>query len=142
MVNYFATNQARSALRADEEQSKKDFAFLNGILQRWAKGKQDNRSAWAQAMASVVTLGTGRGGVLFKTFPQEFCDRLATNTGGNKIRVRMPRLEEGHIVVEDRKMFRVYPFRNHDGSTGEHRALIAEYTGKPELDFSESVLHQ
>ena len=27
-------------------------------------------------------------------------------------------------------------------STGEHRALIAEYTGKPELDFSESVLHQ
>jgi hypothetical protein len=54
----------------------------------------------------------------------------------------MPRLEEAHIVVEDRKMFRVYPFRNHDGSTGEHRALIAEYTGKPELDFSESVLHQ
>ena len=137
-----ARNQARSALRADEEQSKKDFAFLNGILHRWAKGKQDNRSAWAQAMASVVTLGTGRGGVLFKTFPQEFCDRLATNTGGKKIRVRMPRLEEGHIVVEDRKMFRVYPFRNHDGSTGEHRALIAEYTGKPELDFSESVLHQ
>jgi hypothetical protein len=137
-----ARNQARSALRADEEQSRKDFAFLNGILHRWAKGKQDNRSAWAQAMASVVTLGTGRGGVLFNTFPQEFCDRLATNTGGKQIRVRMPRLEEGHIVVEDRKMFRVYPFRNPDGSTGEHRALIAEYTGKPELDFSESVLHQ
>jgi hypothetical protein len=137
-----ARNQARSAFRADEEQSKRDFTFLNGILHRWAKGKQDNRRAWAQAMASVVTLGTGRGGVLFNTFPQEFCDRLATNTGGKEIWVRMPRLEEGHIVVEDRKMFRVYPFRNPDGSTGEHRALIAEYTGKPELDFSESVLHQ
>ena len=46
-----ARNQARSALRADEEQSKKDFAFLNGILHRWAKGKQDNRAC----------LGTGDG---------------------------------------------------------------------------------
>jgi hypothetical protein len=96
----------------------------------------------AQAAGTVVTNGDGSGGVLFNTFPQEFCDLLAENTGGRKVRVRMPRLPEGHILVEDGKMISVYPFRNEDGSTGEHRALIAGYTGKPELDFSNSVLHQ
>jgi hypothetical protein len=137
-----ARNKAYAALKADEEQTKEDFAFLNRLLHRWAKGKQDLRRAWAQATATVVTNGDGSGGVLFNTFPQEFCDLLAENTGGRKVRVRMPRLPEGHILVEDGKMISVYPFRNEDGSTGEHRALIAGYTGRPELDFSNSVLHQ
>ncbi|HTF68951.1 MAG TPA: hypothetical protein VK638_40355 [Edaphobacter sp.] len=137
-----ARNKAYAALKADEEQTKEDFAFLNRLLHRWAKGKQDLRRAWAQATATVVTNGDGSGGVLFNTFPQEFCDLLAENTGGRKVRVRMPRLPDGHILVEDGKMISVYPFRNEDGSTGEHRALIAGYTGKPELDFSNSVLHQ
>ena len=122
--------------------AKKDFAFLNGILHRWAKGKQDNRSAWAQAMASVVTLGTGRGGVLFNTFPQEFCDSLASNTGGSRSGFACRGWKKdtswsrtGRCSVSIHSDTTMDP-------TGEHRALIAEYTGKPELDFSESVLHQ
>jgi hypothetical protein len=138
-----ARNQAQAALRADEERAKDDFAFLNRLLHRWAKGKQESRSAWAQAMATVVTNGNGSGGVLFNTFPQEFCDLLAENTGGRKVRVRMPRLGEGHIVVEEgSKMISIYPYRNEDRTTGEHRALIAEYTGKPGFNFSEGVLYQ
>jgi hypothetical protein len=92
-------------------------------------------------MASVVTKGTGSGGVLFNTFPQEFCDHLAEQTGGHRVRVRMPRLTPGHITVESGKLLSVYPYTNQDGTVGEHLATIAEYVGKPQLDFSESVLH-
>ena len=91
---------------------------------RWLRS-----SPWAQAAAAFCS----------RPSPRSSAIELATNTGGKKIRVRMPRLEEGHIVVEDRKMFRVYPFRNHDGSTGEHRALIAEYTGNPNKTYLEMV---
>ena len=59
--------KAKSELKIDEERAKKEIHFLNRILHRWAKGKEENRKAWAQAMASVVTNGTGSGGVLFNT---------------------------------------------------------------------------
>ncbi|HEY4051860.1 MAG TPA: hypothetical protein VGM27_33820 [Acidobacteriaceae bacterium] len=133
--------KAKSEMNSDEERGKKDIAFLNRILHRWAKGKEQDRKGWVQAMASVVTAGTGSGGVLFNTFPQEFCDHLAEQTGGRRVRVRMPRLPHGHITVEDGKMISVYPYTNPDGTPGVHKALIAEYVGKPDLDFSESVLH-
>ena len=137
-----ARKRAQSALKADEIKSRSELSFLNKILQRWAKGKIENRRAWAHAMAAVVTGGTGSGGVLFNTFPQEFCDLLAEQTGGTKVRVRMPRLPHGHIEVVDRKLYSVYPYTNSDGSTGQHEALIAEYVGNDSFDFSESVLHQ
>jgi hypothetical protein len=133
--------KAKSEMKTDEERAKKEIHFLNRILHRWAKGKEENRKAWAQAMASVVTNGTGSGGVLFNTFPQEFCDHLAEQTGGRRVRVRMPRLPHGHITVEEGKMISIYHYANPDGTAGEHKALLAEYVGKPDLDFSESVLH-
>ena len=137
-----ALRTSKSERKADEERSKKEIAFLNRLLHRWAKGKQENRKAYGQAMASVVTNGTGSGGVLFNTFPQEFCDHLAEQTGGRRVRVRMPRLPHGHITVEGGQMISVYPYSNPDGTPGEHFAVIAEYVGKPQLDFSASVLHQ
>jgi hypothetical protein len=53
----------------------------------------------------------------------------------------MPRLTPGHITVESGKILSAYPYTNQDGTVGEHLATIAEYVGKPQLNFSESVLH-
>ena len=137
-----ALRKAKSEMKTDEERGKKDYGFLNRILHRWAVGKDQHRKVWAQAMATVVTNGEGSGGVLFNTFPQEFCDLLAEATGGRRVRVRMPRLTRGHIAVEEgRRMISVYPYTNADGTEGLHKALICEYVGTPDLDFSESVFN-
>jgi hypothetical protein len=137
-----ALRKAKSEMKTDEERGKKDYGFLNRILHRWAVGKDQDRQSWAQAMAMVVTNGEGSGGVLFNTFPQEFCDSLAAATGGRRVRVRMPRLTPGHIAVEEgRRMISVYPYTNADRTEGLHKALICEYVGTPDLDFSESVLN-
>ncbi len=133
-------NHARTALTADDDRFKKELSFLNRLLQRWATGKQENRSAWAHAMASVVTNGAGSGGVLFNTFPQEFCDLLAAQTGGKKVRIRMPKLPQGHIALEGRKLISVMPYVNADGSHGTHESVMGEISANLELDRIHSVL--
>ena len=141
-VAVLARNHARVALKSDDDRFKREQSFLCRLLQRWAYGKIENRAAWAQAMASVVTNGKGSGGVLFHTFPQEFCDLLAKNTGGRTVKVRMPILSEGHIEVEGRKLISVVQYENADGSIGAHKAVIVEISRTMDLDFSQSVLHK
>ncbi len=134
-------NAAQGALRADEDRFKGEISFLCRLLQQWAVGKQENRGAWAQAMASVVTAGAGSGGVLFNTFPQEFCDLLAQNTSGRSVKVRMPQLPDSYYTWQGRSMVRVQPYVNPDGTPGEHTAMMFVLTEEHQLDFSQSVFH-
>ena len=135
-------NAAQGALRADEERFKGEISFLCRLLQHWAVGKQENRNAWAQAMASVVTSGTGSGGVLFNTFPQEFCDLLAQNTGGKSVKVRMPQLPDGYCDWQGRTMVRVQPYKNLDGTDGKHTVSLFTLTDDRQLDFSQTAFHK
>ena len=43
------------------------FSSLHLFVHYWAQGKQENRRAWAQAMNTVVTGGSGSGAVLYES---------------------------------------------------------------------------
>jgi hypothetical protein len=78
------------ALWEHERDAKDQFSALHLFIHYWAQGKEENRRAWAQAMNTVVTNGTGSGAVLFQSFPQEVVDAFSEVTGGQRVRVRLP----------------------------------------------------
>ncbi|MGA7830542.1 MAG: hypothetical protein WCA21_06245, partial [Terracidiphilus sp.] len=85
-----ARNKAQSALWEHEQEARDQFSSLHLFVHYWAQGKQENRRAWAQAMNTIVSNGTGSGAVLFQSFPQEIVDAFAEATGGQRLRVRLP----------------------------------------------------
>ena len=86
-----ARNKAQSALWEHEQDARDQFSSLHLFVHYWAQGKQENRRAWAQAMNTIVSNGTGSGAVLFQSFPQEVVDAFAEATGGQRVRVRLPK---------------------------------------------------
>ena len=91
-------NQAYAALRQFEDKSVEEFRELIYFAQKWAAGKKDNRSGWAQALLSIVSHGKGRGALLFQTFAQELVDSLVEKTGGRPVMIEVPELPEGQVV--------------------------------------------
>jgi len=131
-----ARNKAQAALWEHEREAREQFSSLHLFVHYWAQGKEENRRAWAQAMNSVVTGGSGSGAVLFQSFPQEVVDAFAEMTGGQSVRVRMPKTVNGYVWFDDeQRAFLVERKSNPEGPDCEKRVFLFQYTGKRSLIF-------
>jgi hypothetical protein len=134
-----ARNKAQAALWEFERESKKQFRSLNLFMHYWAQGKEDNRAAWTQAMAHVVTHGKGTGAPLFHAFPQEVVDVFALQNRCESIPVRKPKLIDGHVRFdEEKRAFLVEKIVNPDGETGEKWIFLFQYKGNRQLIFEDT----
>ena len=130
------SGKAQAALWEHEQDARDQFSSLHLFIHYWAQGKQENRRAWAQAMNAVVTGGTGSGAVLFQSFPQEVVDAFAEVTGGQRVRVRMPKTVNGYAWFDDeRRAFLVERIANPQGPECEKRVFLFQYKGKRNLLF-------
>lgn len=131
-----ARNKAQAALWEHEREAREQFSSLHLFVHYWAQGKEENRRAWAQAMNAVVTGGSGSGAVLFQSFPQEIVDAFAEMTGGQSVRVRMPKTVNGYIWFDDeQRAFLVERKANPEGPDCEKRVFLFQYKGKRSLIF-------
>jgi hypothetical protein len=131
-----ARNKAQAALWEHEQEARDQFSSLHLFVHYWAQGKEENRRAWAQAMNSVVTGGSGSGAVLFQSFPQEVVDAFAEVTGGERLRVRLPKTVNGYAWFDDeQRAFLVERKANPEGPDCEKRVFLFQYKGKRSLVF-------
>jgi hypothetical protein len=131
-----ARNKAQAALWEHEQDARDQFSSLHLFVHYWAQGKQENRKAWAQAMNAVVTAGSGSGAVLIQSFPQEVVDAFAKMTGGQRVRVRLPKTVNGYAWFDDeRRAFLVERMANPQGPECEKRVFLFQYNGKRSLVF-------
>jgi hypothetical protein len=131
-----ARNKAQAALWEHEQDAKDQFSSLHLFIHYWAQGKEENRRAWAQAMNTVVTGGTGSGAVLFQSFPQEVVDTFAEVTGGQRGRVRLPKTINGYVWFDsEQRAWLVERIVNSVGPDGEKKVFLFQYTGKRTLIF-------
>lgn len=129
-------NKAQADLREHEEDAREQFSSLHLFVHYWAQGKEENRRAWAQAMNAVVTAGSGSGAVLFQAFPQEVVDVFAAMTGGQRVRVRMPKTVNGYAWFDDeQRAFLVERKSNPEGPDCEKRVFLFQYKGSRSLTF-------
>lgn len=136
-----ARNKAQAALWEFEQDAKEQFSGLHLFMHYWAQGKQDNRRAWAQAMNTIVSNGTGSGAVLFQSFPQEIVDAFAEATGGQRVRVRLPKTINGYVWFDDQqRAFLVERIANPDGPEGVKRVFLFQYKGKRNLTFEDTSI--
>src|SRR5271170_1687327 len=131
-----ARNKAQATLWEHEQDAKDQFSSLHLFLHYWAQGKEEDRRAWAQAMNSVVTGGSGSGAVLFQSFPQEVVDAFAEVTGGDRVRVRLPKTVNGCVWFDDeQRAFLVERKPNPEGPECEKRVFLFQYKGRRSLVF-------
>jgi len=131
-----ARNKAQAALWEHEQDARDQFSSLHLFMHYWSQGKEENRQAWAQAMNTIVTGGTGSGAVLFQSFPQEIVDTFAEVTGGQRVRVRLPKTIDGHVWFDDQqRAFLVERIVNPEGPDGEKKVFLFQYKGKRTLIF-------
>jgi hypothetical protein len=136
-----ARNKAQSALWEHEKDARDQFSSLHLFVHYWAQGKQENRRAWAQAMNTIVSNGTGSGAVLFQSFPQEVVDAFAEATGGQRVRVRLPKTINGYVWFDDQqRAFLVERIANPDGQEGVKRVFLFQYKGKRSLTFEDTSI--
>jgi hypothetical protein len=136
-----ARNKAQSALWEHEQDARDQFSSLHLFVHYWAQGKQENRRAWAQAMNTIVSNGTGSGAVLFQSFPQEVVDAFAEATGGQRVRVRLPKTINGYVWFDDQqRAFLVERIANPDGPEGVKRVFLFQYKGKRNLTFEDTSI--
>ena len=87
-------------------------------------------------MNSVVTGGSGSGAVLFQSFPQEVVDAFAEVTGGERVRVRLPKSVNGYARFDDeQRAWLVERRANPEGPDCEKRVFLFRYKGKRSLVF-------
>ena len=131
-----ARNKAQATLREHEQEARDQFSSLHLFIHYWAQGKDENRRGWAQAMNSVVTGGSGSGAVLFQSFPQEVVDAFAEVTGGERVRVRLPKSVNGYARFDDeQRAWLVERRANSEGPDCEKRVFLFRYMGKCSLVF-------
>ena len=131
-----ARNKAQAALWEHEQEAKDQFSSVHLFVHYWAQGKEDNRRAWAQAMNTVVTGGSGSGAVLFQSFPQEVVNAFAEVTGGQRVRVRLPKTINGYVRFdEDQRAWLVERIVNTEGPDGTKKVFLFQYKGKRNLVF-------
>jgi hypothetical protein len=136
-----ARNKAQSALWEHEQEARDQFSSLHLFVHYWAQGKQENRKAWAQAMNTIVTNGTGSGAVLFQSFPQEIVNAFAEATGGQRVRVRLPKTINGYVWFDDQqRAFLVERIANPEGPEGVKRVFLFQYKGKRNLTFEDTSI--
>jgi hypothetical protein len=134
-----ARNKAQAAVWESEQEAKKQFRSLNLFMHFWAEGKQDNRAAWAQAMAHVVTNGKGTGAALFHTFPQEIVDAFAEQTGGESVPVRKSKTIDGYVEFDEELRAYLIEMIPNPGAEDTKKAIfLFQYTGKRELVFEDT----
>jgi hypothetical protein len=129
------------ALWEHERDAKDQFSALHLFIHYWAQGKEENRRAWAQAMNTVVTGGSGSGAVLFQSFPQEIVDTFAEVTGGQRVRVRLPKTINGYVWFDsEQRAWLVERIVNPEGPDGEKKIFLFQYKGKRTLIFENTSL--
>ena len=135
------SGKAQSALWEHEQEARDQFSSLHLFVHYWAQGKQENRRAWAQAMNTIVTNGTGSGAVLFQSFPQEIVNAFAEATCGQRVRVRLPKTINGYVWFDDQqRAFLVERIANPEGPEGVKRVFLFQYKGKRNLTFEDTSI--
>jgi hypothetical protein len=87
-------------------------------------------------MNTVVTGGSGSGAVLFQSFPQEVIDAFAEVTGGQRVRVRLPKTVNGYVWFDgEQRAFLVERMANPQGPACEKRVFLFQYKGRRSLVF-------
>ena len=131
-----ARNKAQAALWEHERDAKDQFSALHLFIHYWAQGKDENRRAWAQAMNTVVTNGTGSGAVLFQSFSQEVVDAFSEVTGGQRVRVRLPKTINGYVWFDnEQRAWLVERIVNQEGADGKKKVFLFHYKGKRNIIF-------
>lgn len=134
-----ARNKAQAAVWESEQEAKKQFRSLNLFMHFWAAGKEDNRAAWAQGMAHVVTNGKGTGAALFHTFPQEIVDAFAEQTGGESVPVRKPKTIDGYVEFDEEQRAYLVEIIPNPGAEDTKKAIfLFQYTGNRQLVFEDT----
>jgi hypothetical protein len=134
-----ARNKAQAALWEYEQEAKQQFRSLNLFMHYWAQGKEDNRGAWAQGMAHVVTSGKGTGAALFHTFPQEVVDAFAEQTGGNSVPVRLPKTIDGYVEFDEEQRAYLIEIIPNPGDEDTKKAIfLFQYKGNRQLVFEDT----
>jgi hypothetical protein len=134
-----ARNKAQAALWEYEQEAKQQFRSLNLFMHYWAQGKEDNRGAWAQGMAHVVTSGKGTGAALFHTFPQEVVDAFAEQTGGNSVPVPPPKTIDGYVEFdEEQRAYLIEIIPNPGGEDTKKAIFLFQYKGNRQLVFEDT----
>lgn len=135
-----ARSKAQAALWEHEQEAKEQFSSLHLFVHYWARGKQDNRRGWAQALNTVVSNGTGTGAVLFHAFPQEVVEVFAEQqTGGQNVPVRMPKAINGYVRFDDQqRAWLVEQIENPGEPDGEKWIFLFQYKGKRALIFEDT----
>jgi hypothetical protein len=130
----FKRRQARVALLHFEKvTAKKELGNAVVLVKKWAGGKTEGRSAWAQALLHVVCGvkdSKATGAILLHAFPQEMVDALVEKTGGRPVVVNTPKLPDGEIsveYVETDESCRI--FMTH----GEQKTLLIEITAEGDV---------
>ena len=75
--------------------------------------------------------GTGSGAVLFQSFPQEVVDAFAEVTGGQRVRVRLPKTVNGYVWFDDeQRAFLVERIANPEGPECDKESIFLPVQGK------------
>jgi hypothetical protein len=134
-----ARNKAQAAVWESEKEAKQQFRSLNLFMHFWAQGKEDNRAAWAQGMAHVVTSGKGTGAALFHSFPQEVVDAFAEQTGGTSVPVRRPKTIDGYVEFDEEQRAYLIEIIPNPGSEDTKKAIfLFQYKGNRQLVFEDT----
>jgi len=93
-------------------------------------GQAGESQAWAQAMNTIVSNGTGSGAVLFQSFPQEIVDAFAGAPAASGVRVSIAKDHQRYRLVDDQqRAFLVERDRQSDGPEGVKRVFLFQYKG-------------
>jgi hypothetical protein len=93
-----------------------------------------SRSAWCQALHTVICAGKGMGSLLFHAFPQEIIDKVAEDTGSIPVQASVPDLVDGEIEFdEDGHVFLVEQFPNGGGTSNERKIFLVQILKKGEV---------
>jgi hypothetical protein len=131
-----ARNKAQAALWEHEQDAKNQFSSLHLFVHYWSQGKEENRRPWAQAMNTVVTGGKGSGAILFQSFPQKIVDTFAEVTGGQRVRVPLPKTTNGYVWFNsEQRAWLVERIVNPEALEGEKKVFLFPVQGKALADL-------
>jgi hypothetical protein len=118
---FYAT---QAAVAANKKRQESEYRDICDVEQSWADGITENRRAYCQAMHMVLCRGKGNGGLMFRTFGQEFVDMYAEKVGSTPVEIFTPKLLTGKVEFIDGNVFFIERVPNDDGSFLEERHYL------------------
>ena len=129
---YAQLKRVSKAKHNAEERRKEERKRLTAWIRLWGASKRSNRLGWCQALHDRTQKSTFEGvtaSLLFLAFPQEVVDSIVEATGGRPVMLRVPEQPDGEILLDaDGNVFRVEPYEDASGRTGEKHVFLFRIT--------------